>query len=196
MTGARPAPIHVPARRGFAALDELALVPWRNIRHIYGVGVLSDGLEHDVAGSLRHLAANPSAAIHALYSNICHQGTICEAAAYAAPFIASIAAGDIEEGLAFKLMLLLANLTMISAADEGWLDVQRAGDEVRELVRDAILCSHDHIEAIGSVHRGCVALAEATIALATHPSLEGLSELHSLMGDYAAIDLPDSRSSN
>ncbi len=82
-----------PKETGLDALDELDQVDWNRLQHAYGNGVVSLegsntslGIAGDVARSLATLRDDPSFAIgDGLYSNVCHQGTVYEATAYAVP---------------------------------------------------------------------------------------------------------------
>ena len=89
--------LHVPSLVGPAALSELVRVPWGELAHAYGIGKVGPDLCDDVAATLRRLGDSDATALgeslNALYSNLCHQGTIYEATAYAAPFLAAFAAG-------------------------------------------------------------------------------------------------------
>lgn len=58
-------------------------------------------------------AADPSPAISdGLCSNICHQGTVLQATAYAVPFIAAVAAGDVPDGIRAPLLALLGDISI------------------------------------------------------------------------------------
>jgi hypothetical protein len=91
-----PRKLYHPTEIGLAALDELDAVPWDELAHAYGTGITGDELHQDVAASLFELTDDPAEAHQALYSNICHQGTVYEATAWAVPFLAAVAAGDID----------------------------------------------------------------------------------------------------
>jgi tetratricopeptide (TPR) repeat protein len=74
------------ARQVLMGLDE---VPWRTLRHAYGPAT-------DVPGQLRALLS-PDAhvrerALHHLYGNIWHQGSVYEASAHAVPFLIKLLA--------------------------------------------------------------------------------------------------------
>lgn len=109
-----------PNGTGFAALDELDRVDWSRLHHAYGKGAVllgaagvPIGFAGDVEGSLAALRDNPSLAIgEGLYSNICHQGTVYQATAYAVPFIAAVAAGDVPEGIRTPLLALLGDISI------------------------------------------------------------------------------------
>lgn len=99
--------LYQPNATGLDALDELDHVDWNRLQHAYGKGVVSlEGsnaslsIAGDVARSLAALRVDPSFAIgDGLYSNVCHQGTVYEATAYAIPFIAAVAAGDVPDSI-------------------------------------------------------------------------------------------------
>jgi len=109
-----------PDGTGFDALDELDQVDWSRLQHAYGRGVvslgaanMSLGIAGDVARSLAALRDDPSSAIgEGLYSNVCHQGTVYEATAYAVPFIAAVAAGDIPDEIRLPLLVLLGDISI------------------------------------------------------------------------------------
>jgi hypothetical protein len=109
-----------PNGTGFDALGELDQVDWNRLQHAYGEGVIllgaadvSFGIAGDVARSLAALRDDPSFAIgDGLYSNICHQGTVYEATAYAVPFIAAVAAGDVPDGIRVPLLALLGDISI------------------------------------------------------------------------------------
>jgi len=105
---------------GLDALDELDQVDWSRLQHAYGRGVVfidgsnsSLGIAGDVARSLAALRDDPSFAIgEGLYSNICHQGTVYEATAYAVPFLAAVAAGDVPDEIRVPLLALLGDISI------------------------------------------------------------------------------------
>ncbi len=68
------------------ALDE---VPWSTLHHAYGTA-------EDVPEQLRQLqvASTSSDALHKLFGNIWHQGTVYEATSYAVPFLVEIATNE------------------------------------------------------------------------------------------------------
>ncbi|WP_140395027.1 hypothetical protein [Arthrobacter sedimenti] len=110
-----------PNGLGFDALGELAQVDWSQLEHCYGKGIVSLGADDDaslaiagdVSRSLTALRTDPSLAISdGLYSNICHQGTVYEATAYAVPFIAAIAAGDVPDRICVPLLALLGDISI------------------------------------------------------------------------------------
>src|SRR5215472_16509295 len=91
--------IYVPSVIGRAALAELDRVPWAVLPHAYGIGIRGPQLDYDVEGTLRQLGDTREGAfekaVHAVFSNLCHQGgTIYRATAFAVPFLAALAAGE------------------------------------------------------------------------------------------------------
>lgn len=63
--------------------------------------------------SLAVLRTDPSLAIGAgLCSDICHQGTVYKATAYAVPFIEAVAASDVSEGIRTELLALSGNISI------------------------------------------------------------------------------------
>jgi len=113
-----PPALVVPSRFGPAAAESLSLVPWERLHHAFGRGTVSDRLSGSVEATLRAFASDDpetaSAGAHELGSNVCHQGTIYEATAYAVPFIAAIAAG--EERMTPRLRSALSFLAAIAHA--------------------------------------------------------------------------------
>ncbi|MHA7263717.1 hypothetical protein ACX80W_10995 [Arthrobacter sp. TMN-37] len=110
-----------PNGTGFDALDELDQVDWSQLEHCYGKGAVSLGvagnmspaIAGDVSRSLAALRADSSLAINdGLYSNICHQGTVYQATAYAVPFIAAVAGGDVPDEIRVPLLALLGDISI------------------------------------------------------------------------------------
>ncbi len=147
-----------PNRTGIDALDELDQVEWSQLEHCYGKGVVplgaaddvSPALAGDVSRSLAALRADPSLAISdGLYSNICHQGTVYQATAYAVPFIAAVAAGDVPDGIRVPLLALLGDITIGASyvapdgSQEGAL-----GNHVDALVRESLATSMAQLSSV------------------------------------------------
>jgi hypothetical protein len=91
----------VPPIRDEGVLEGLGEIPWADLSHAYGPA-------GDVPGLLRGIASgHPEAiasAIHELYGNIWHQGTVYEATSHAVPFLARMAAVGVAPGdLAYLL---------------------------------------------------------------------------------------------
>ncbi|MCA4132465.1 hypothetical protein [Arthrobacter sp. M4] len=147
-----------PNRTGFDALDELDRVDWSRLEHCYGRGVVLLGVDGDVslaiAGdvsrSLAALRSDPSRAINdGLYSNICHQGTVYQATAYAVPFIAAVAAGNVPDGIRVPLLALLGDISIGGSymAPDG----SRAGalgDHIDALVTESLATSMKRLSTI------------------------------------------------
>jgi hypothetical protein len=172
---------------GFGALDELGSVPWHQLRHAYGLGVTGSGIPDDVAGSLRLLADDSDQAIgEGLYSNICHQGTVYEATAYAVPFLAAIAAGDIDDGLRFELVVLLGNIALAASFTTENGSSGAYGDGVEAMIRDAILRASERLRSIGGTKPKLAAITGAMLANAADPSDANNEALRTALGDYAA----------
>jgi hypothetical protein len=165
--------VYQPNGIGFDALDELDQVDWSRLEHCYGKGVVSLGvagdasfaIAGDVSRSLAALRSDPSLAIgDGLYSNICHQGTVYQATAYAVPFIAAVAAGDVPDGIRVPLLALLGDIAIggsymaPSASHAGAL-----GDHVDVLVTESLATSMDRLSAIRTP--GLAALIQAIESL-------------------------------
>src|SRR5262245_16236241 len=89
--------LYLPSSVGRAVFNELDRVPWARLAHAYGTGKSGPELCDDVVATLRQLGASDvdafDEAVCALFSNLCHQGTIYKATAFAVPFLAAFAAG-------------------------------------------------------------------------------------------------------
>lgn len=162
-------PLHVPSSVGCAALAELYRVPWEVLAHAYGTGPCGPGLDFDVAAALRSLGDDDALdeAADALFSNICHQGTIYEATAYAVPFLAALVA---DAGLAAHriavLGTLLGSIAVASSYDAphgshagSW------GVGVGPLTRDAFRASRGHLAAAAEHNPSLAALVELLLAM-------------------------------
>jgi hypothetical protein len=186
----RPPP-YIPELRGLAALQELARVPWATLHHAYGRGVTGRGIHDDVARSLRELAHDPDEAIvGGLYSNICHQGTVYEATAYAVPFIAAVAVG--ADALRADLTHLLGSIAI--AASFATADGCRAGafgDGVDVLIRDALAACVAHCDAIAAAEPALAGILRAIRAVVATPSAETRAALRAVMGDEDEEDSDD-----
>jgi HEAT repeat protein len=92
-------------------LDGLAEIPWRDLSHAYGSA-------EDVPGLLRAIASGDDEAaddaVHELFGNIWHQGSVYEATGYAVPFLARMAAA----GLASRDLAQL--LGCIAESGDDW----------------------------------------------------------------------------
>jgi hypothetical protein len=161
-----------PNGSGFDALDELDQVDWNRLEHCYGLGVVSLGIagdlslamEGDVSRSLAALRADPSVAINALYSNICHQGTVYQATAYAVPFIAAVAAGDVPDEIRVPLLALLGDISIGgSFIAPGGSQAGALGDHVDVLVTESLAVSMERLSTIRTP--GLVTLIQAIQSL-------------------------------
>jgi hypothetical protein len=74
-------------------LDGLAEIPWRDLSHAYGSAEDVPGLLRAIASGDAEAAGN---AVHELFGNIWHQGTVYEATEYAVPFLARMAAAGLS----------------------------------------------------------------------------------------------------
>lgn len=148
--------LYQPKGAGFDALNELGQVEWSRLEHCYGKGVVllgaADvpiGIAGDVEGSLAALREDPSVAINALYSNICHQGTVYQATAHAVPFIAAVSAGDVPDDVRTPLLALLGDISIggsyvaPSGSHAGAL-----GEDVDVLVTESLATSMERLAAI------------------------------------------------
>ncbi|WP_427175217.1 hypothetical protein [Arthrobacter sp. 92] len=166
-----------PNGTGFDALDELDHVDWSRLEHSYGQGVVALGtgdvslaIAGDVSRSLAALRADPSLAIsNGLYSNICHQGTVYQATAYAVPFIAAVAAGDVPDEIRVPLLALLGDISIGGShiAPDG----SRAGahgDHVDVLVTKSLATSMERLSTIRTPR--LAALIQAIHSLLVQPT--------------------------
>jgi hypothetical protein len=180
-----PPPLHVPTHVGFAALNELSSVPWTQLRHAYGRGVTGDGIHDDVARSLRELGHDPGAAMgDGLYSNICHQGSVYEATAYAVPYIAAIAAGDIESSLRGELVLMLGDIAFAAGVvtDTG-TSAGAYGEGVDEQIRMALTSCDVFLRAITAADSELSELVRAIAATAADPTRNSYDALRAALED-------------
>lgn len=141
---------HLPNAVGVDALTELDQVDWPSLHHAYGQGRVGTELYGDVAGSLNLIALDIDTALRVgLYSNICHQGTVYEASAYALPFIAAVAAGDVPVATRQQLVALIADIAVggshVSAdgSSSGALGVG-----VSEMIRDTVVRCDSYLSLI------------------------------------------------
>ena len=141
--------IYVPSAIGRRALDELDHVPWAELAHAYGTGKLGPGLYEDVAATLLQLGETTPAAfeeaVEALFSNLCHQGTIYRATAFAVPFLAAVAAGENlapNQVLAFVAIFASIGIAASFEAPNG-SHAGSWGPGVAPLTREALRASVD-----------------------------------------------------
>lgn len=175
---------YLPTRVGLDALGELDRVDWSQLQHAYGQGVVGSELYGDVRRSLALLRDDPTSAInHGLYSNVCHQGTVYEASAYAAPFIAAVAAGDVPSALRSMLVRLFGDIAIggsFVAPGGSWAG--SFGDGVDELVTDTVNRCDGRLGEIERADRGLLPLIAAIRHVIAAPSDESRQ---------AALDLID-----
>ena len=92
-------------------LDGLAEIPWRDLSHAYGSAGDVPGLQRAIASGDDEAAGD---AVHELFGNIWHQGSVYEATEYAVPFLARMAAA----GLACRDLAQL--LGCIAESGDDW----------------------------------------------------------------------------
>lgn len=191
--------VFVPSGEGRAALAELDRVAWAELHHAYGRGVTGPGETHDVRAALARLGADDDeavpSAVHALFSNVCHQGTIYEVTAHAVPFIAAVASdaalwvGDVRE-----LVALLGEIAIASSfeTDDGTMSGS-FGDDVAESTRAAIRACASRLAQAGSVHAPVAAAtnAIAALAMADPPTRKRMDAVAHAMAELSACELGD-----
>lgn len=197
MTASRESVVFVPAPRGRAALAELAHVPWSTLAHAYGVGVTGPRPWDDVAGSLRGLgdAATFEDAASALYSNVCHQGTIYEATAPAVPFLAAVGADpELWIGHARMIALLLAEIAIASsfATEDGTMSGS-FGDDVGPHTRAAFVASAPLLAEMAGHFPSLAAIEQsiAAVVRADPPKRAHLDAVAEAMRELEALDVGD-----
>lgn len=141
--------LYQPTGTGFDALNELGQVDWSRLKHAYGIGVVALGLDGDVSRSLAALRTDHFPAMHALYSNICHQGTVYQATAHAVPFIAAVAAGDVPYVTRIQLLALLGDISIGGSymAPHGSL-TGALGQDVDVLITESLATSMGRLATI------------------------------------------------
>ncbi|MBT2568541.1 hypothetical protein J7I84_18980 [Arthrobacter sp. ISL-85] len=148
-----------PNWTGFVALSEPDQVDWSQLEHAYGKSAVSLGpgagfptnIDGDVVRSLAALRTDPGQAFNALYSNICHQGTVYQATAHAVPFIAAVAAGDVPDGIRTPLLALLGGIAIGGSyvAPNGYHS-RAFGEGVDVLVTESLAASVEGLATIRS----------------------------------------------
>lgn len=181
---ARP---HLPTSVGFDALTELDRVDWPSLRHAFGAGVVGDDLHGDVARSLAMLRDDPPTALgEGLWSNICHQGTVYEATAYAVPFVAAVAAGDVPAELRSQLMTLLGEIAVGgSYVAQGGSYAGSFGDGVDLLIRQTMGRCEGYLDAIEHSDSALAPVIAAVRRVSADPSDDNRQAV------YDVIDLED-----
>lgn len=163
-------PLHVPENVGKAALDDLARVPWSELRHAYGVKI-GPTLEEDVPSTLRALAEDDDElfedAVSAFFSNLCHQGTIYEASAHAVPFLAALVAGiDLSPLREACFTSMLGSVAWSSTFDAPHDSAAGSwGPGVAGLTRAAFLASAEHLERAAERNPGLLEAVREILAL-------------------------------
>ena len=164
----------LPTATGRGALADLPRVPWSELAHAYGKGNVGPGLHEDVQASLAMLGEPGRGpfddALEALFSNVCHQGTIYEATAYAVPFLAALIADPNVPARRARGVGLLLGAVAIAASfetDDGTRSGS-FGDGVSEKTREAFSLSDGSLRAaeaaFPALRRLVVAIAELTTA--------------------------------
>ncbi|HMA37914.1 MAG TPA: HEAT repeat domain-containing protein [Chloroflexia bacterium] len=109
-------------------LEALDRIDWSALSHAYGPADDVPGLIRDLASSAAEVRRQ---AMHALYGNIWHQGTVYEATAYAVPFLIALLQ---EESVPDRdeILVLLSHL----ADGNSYLDVHQHLGIFQELYQD------------------------------------------------------------
>jgi hypothetical protein len=108
-----------------------------------------------------------------LWSNICHQGTVYEATAYALPFVAAIAAGDVSTDLRSRLSTLLGDIAVAgSFVAPGGSYAGSYGDGVEELIPHTMTRCDGYLHTIEKVDPQLAPLVAAIRLLTADPSDE------------------------
>jgi hypothetical protein len=173
----------MPTRLGFDALSELDRVDWSTLHHAYGYGVVGDVLSGDVARSLALLREDPVTALrHGLWSNVCHQGTVYEATAYALPFIAAVAAGDVPDDLRSELAALLGDIAISgSYVAPGGSHAGSYGEGVDVLLRQTMTRCDGYLATLEQVDREFAPLAASIRLVTADPSDENRQAVENIV---------------
>jgi hypothetical protein len=167
-----PPSIYTPTQLGFAALDELEAVPWAELAHAYGTGVTGTGIHDDVARCLRALTGDEAnqAVGDGLYSNICHQGTVYQATAYAVPFVVAVAASEIDHELRRSLVWLVGHIALgATFATEDGCHAGAYGDDVGPSIRVALTRSAERLHHIATIDPSLAPVIQAIVANVANP---------------------------
>ena len=167
----RPEP-YLPVRVGFEALAELDRVDWSSLSHAYGRGVVGEDISGDVARSLALIREDSCRAlVDGLWSNVCHQGTVYEATAYALPFIAAIAAGDVPFESRSLLVALLGDIAVGgSHVAPGGSYAGSFGEGVDLLIRDTVRRCEGYLAHIEEAEPAKAPLIAAIRLVTAEPS--------------------------
>jgi len=165
---------HIPRATGIEALSELDRVEWSSLSHAYGEGRVGVDLAGDVEGSLALIADDvETATTEGLYSNVCHQGTVYQASAYALPFVIAVAAGNVSTTTRLHLVALLADIAVGGshvAANGSSAGAHGAGVDV--LIRATVVRCDPFLTLIVQADAGLAPLVSAIRELADDPSEE------------------------
>lgn len=105
-------------------LEGLDRIDWKTLRHAYGPAVDVPDL---IRALLSEVPAERHAAIHELFGNIHHQGTVYEAAAYAVPFLMELVASQSTPDRE-SVACLIASI----ASGRGYFEVHACDESSRE----------------------------------------------------------------
>jgi hypothetical protein len=164
--------IYVPSSVGRAALDELDRVPWETLAHAYGTGKVGPRLWEDPAATLRQLGETKPGAFEAFagdgfFNNLCHQGTIFQATAFAVPFLAAFAAGTKLTRHQVDVFIAIFASVGIAASFQAKRGSQSGswGPDVASLTREAIRASRDLLAAAARRNPGLKKVATTLAAM-------------------------------
>lgn len=171
--------IYVPKETGVAALMEVHKVPWDDLEHAYGTGI-GKGAHENVPAALQLLGGTDEAsldeAVHLLFGNVCHQGTIYESTAYAFPFIAAWGAGaEPSDDIESAIVQLLACIAIASTfeAPHG-SHAGSFGPAVSAATKSAIAASAVHLNVIATRSPRLKRLVSALLPAVNAPELKTL----------------------
>lgn len=197
----RKTTFHLPSAAGREALAELGRVAWDDLDHAYGRGKVGSALHGDVEAALRRLGDLNRDVVEegldALWSNICHQGTIYEATAHAVPFLAALAAGpELPPRIRRAVVGLLGSITLASSFEtRDGTSAGSFGEGVAELTVEALRASEQHLAAVGaSPALSGLARAILVVARADPPQRDDLDHVLELIDALEeAADEPEER---
>jgi hypothetical protein len=184
--------IYVPSSVGRAALDELDRVPWAELAHAYGTGKVGPRLWEDPAATLRQLGETERGAIEeaareGFFSNLCHQGTIYQATAFAVPFLAAFAAGTTLTRHQVDVFIAMFASVGIAASFQapGGSYSGSWGPGVASLTRGAIRASRDLLAAAAQRNPGLkeVATTLAAMVRTDEPDAAAVERLERFMSE-------------
>src|SRR4051812_39604074 len=182
--------LYLPSAIGRAAFEELDRVKWDDLAHAYGAGKTGPELSDDVAATLEQLGhPRPGAldaATYALFSNLCHQGTIYEATAYAVPFLVAFAAGELTKQQSEAMLVVLASIGTAAACEAS--DGSHAGSwgpGVAVLTREAFRASRERLTAAAARHPFLGEVVDALLAMIRSdvPDLAAAERLDTMLND-------------